>query len=288
MANTKELRRRIKSVKNTAQITKAMQTVAATKMRRAQSQALNGRPYNFNLNYALRKLLPLVDIGSHPLLLGNESKTYGVILLSTDKSLCGALNTNIFRMLTASALPSDTYFYTVGKKGRQFIAKTGKNLVADFENLDVVTFRQASQLAKLVIGAYLNKEIGEAYLAYPNFISTLRQEPVKVKILPIRIEDLMEQISKEDTSQESAEFIFEPDSQTLLDFALNHFIQIKIYQSLLETKASEHSSRMMAMKNATDNALDLVDDLSLTYNQTRQSAITTEILDITTAQLALE
>lgn len=288
MANTKELRRRIKSVKNTAQITKAMQTVAATKMRRAQSQALNGRPYNFNLNYALRKLLPLVDIGSHPLLLGNESKTYGVILLSTDKSLCGALNTNIFRMLTASALPADTYFYTVGKKGRQFIARIGKNLVADFENLDVVTFRQASQLAKLVIGAYLNKEIGEAYLAYPNFISTLRQEPVKVKILPIRIEDLMEQISEMDTAKESAEFIFEPDSQTLLDFALNHFIQIKIYQSLLETKASEHSSRMIAMKNATDNALDLVDDLSLTYNQTRQSAITTEILDITTAQLALE
>lgn len=290
MANTRELRRRIKSVKNTAQITKAMQMVAATKMRRAQNQALNGRPYNFNLNYALRKLLPLVDIGSHPLLLGNESKTHGVILLSTDKSLCGALNTNIFRMLTTSTLPSDTYFYTVGKKGRQFIAKTGKNLVADFENLDIVTFRQASQLAKLVIDAYLNKEIGEAYLAYPNFISTLRQEPVKVKILPIRIEDLMEQVSKMETSKESEvkEFIFEPDPSSLLDFALNHFIQIKIYQSLLETKASEHSSRMIAMQNATDNALELVDDLSLTYNQTRQSAITTEILDITTAQLALE
>lgn len=288
MANTRELRRRIKSVKNTAQITRAMQMVAATKMRRAQNQALNGRPYNFNLNYALRKLLSLVDIGSHPLLLGNEAKTYGVILLSTDKSLCGALNTNIFRMLTASALPSNTYFYTVGKKGRQFVVKTGKNLVADFENLDVVTFRQAAQLAKLVIDAYLNQEISEAYLAYPNFISTLRQEPVKVKILPIRIEDLLEQISKEEAAKESAEFIFEPDTQTLLDFALNHFIQIKIYQSLLETKASEHSSRMMAMKNATDNALDLVDDLSLTYNETRQSAITSEILDITTAQLALE
>ncbi|MBI2018681.1 ATP synthase F1 subunit gamma [Candidatus Daviesbacteria bacterium] len=304
MANTRELRRRIKSVKNTAQITRAMQMVAATKMRRAQSQALNGRPYNFNLNYALRKLLPLVDIGSHPLLLGNDCKTYGVILLSTDKSLCGALNTNIFRMLTTSVLPSDTYFYTVGKKGRQFIAKTGKNLVADFENLDVVTFRQAAQLAKLVISAYLNKEIGEAYLAYPNFISTLRQEPRLVKLLPVSISDIEYRISEDKNDKQSlrsndlkrltindkqtGEFLFEPDSSTLLDFTLNHFIQIKIYQSLLETKAAEHSARMVAMQNATDNALELVDDLSLTYNQTRQSAITTEILDITTAQLALE
>lgn len=287
MANTRELRRRIRSVKNTAQITKAMQMVAATKMRRAQNQALNGRPYNFNLSEALRRLLPLVEITSHPLLSGNEAKKIGAVLLSTDKSLCGALNTNLFRLITASGLLSEnTVFYTVGKKGRNFIARTGKDLQADFENLDVVTFRQAVQLAKLLMDAFLAKEIGEAYIVYPRFGSTLRQEPIKVKLLPISYADLEEVAAKEATGK--SEFLFEPDPKKLLGYILVHFLQIKIYQPLLETKASEHSARMMAMQNATDNAMELVDDLNLTYNKTRQDSITKELLEITTAALAMQ
>jgi len=300
MANTRELRRRIKSVKNTAQITKAMQMVAATKMRRAQAQALNGRPYSFNLSEALKRLLPLVEIGSHPLLSGSDTKTIGVALLTTDKSLCGALNTNLFRLVTASGLLSaDTVFYTVGKKGRNFIARSGKNLQADFENLDVVTFRGAVQLAKLVMDAFLAKEIGEAYIVYPRFDSTLRQESTKIKLLPIEyseLEDLITrdsltsnaQTSKRTNEQTKSEFLFEPDPHKLLDYILVHHLQIKIYQSLLETKASEHSARMIAMQNATDNALELVDDLNLTYNQTRQDSITKEILEITTAIIAMQ
>lgn len=284
MANTRELRRRIKSVKNTAQITKAMQMVSATKMRRAQNQALNGRPYSFNLSYALNKLLPLVDAKSHPLLAGNGSQAQGIILLSTDKSLCGALNTNLFRLLLASNL-SDTIFYTVGKKGRNFVARTGNKLLADFENSDTVTFRQAVQLAKLATDAFLSGEVGQAYIVYPRFISTLRQEAIKLKLLPVDILELEEMIVDQ---AGKGEFLFEPDPKELLNFILNHYIQIKIYQSLLETKASEHSARMMAMQNATDNALELVDDLNLTYNKTRQDAITKELLEITTAALAMQ
>lgn len=291
MANTRELRRRIKSVKSTAQITKAMQMVAATKMRRAQNQAINGRPYSFNLSSALERLLPLVNVESHPLLGGNGMSTQGVILLSTDKSLCGALNTNLFRMLTSSGLTSgNTIFYTVGKKGRNFVARSGKNLQADFENLDVVTFREAVQLAKLSMDAFKAKEVGEVYLAYPRFVSTLRQEPTKVKLLPIDLESIIaveEAVEKKKESDNSKQFLFEPEPDRLLDYILVHHVQMKIYQALLETKASEHSARMIAMQNATDNAMELVDDLNLAYNQTRQETITKELLEITTAAMAM-
>lgn len=296
MANTRELRRRIKSVKNTAQITKAMQMVAAARMKKAQNQALNGRPYNLSLNFALEKLLPLVNLEAHPLLSGNNSKNTGVVLLSTNKGLCGALNTNLFRFLTtANFLTADSIFYTVGKKGRSFVAKTGKNLQADFENLDTVNFKQVVQIAKLLIDAFLAGEIKEAYAVYPNFVSTLRQEPAKIKLLPIDLELIttnevkQSQITASKTPQSNnrSEFLFEPNPDRLLDFILLHYVRIKIYQALLETKASEQSARMMAMQNATDNAMELVDDLTLTYNQTRQDAITRELLEITTAAAAM-
>jgi|SRR3989344_7461350 len=308
MANTRELRRRIKSVKNTAQITKAMQMVAATKMRRAQNQAINGRPYSFNLSSSLKRLLPLVELESNRLLQSNESKKATVIVLSTDKSLCGALNTNLFRMLMNSDLMDsrlrgndNVNFITVGKKGRNFIARLGRNLVADFENLDTITFRQATLLSKLIMDSFLKGEIGQAYITYPHFGSALRQEPTKVKLLPLDMESVIASIAKQSGSEkeialsqtprndnDSGEFLFEPNPIALLDYVLVHHLQIKIYQALLETKASEHSARMLAMQNATDNAKELVQDLTLTYNQTRQASITTELLEITTAQVAME
>src|SRR3989344_2123844 len=181
MANTRDLKRRIKSVKNTSQITKVMEMVAATKMKRAQNQALSSRPYSENLSEALARLLPKINIESHPLLSRNKSDKTGVILLSTDKGLVGALNTNLMR----SVISLTASFYTVGKKGRVFIARTGKDLKADFENEDTVTFRQAKQLAKMITEAYLAKDLGEVYLVYPQFVSTLKQEAKKKKILPI-------------------------------------------------------------------------------------------------------
>ncbi len=305
MANTRELRRRIRSVKNTAQITKAMQMVAATKMRRAQNQALMGRPYSINLSYALSQLEGKIKPETHPFLQTNESSKIAVLLLSTDKALCGALNTNLFRLIQANETlkGKDVTFYTVGKKGRNFVVKTGKELVADFENPETVTFKEARQAAKSLIDAFLAGEIKEVYLMFPNFVSTLRQEPSLVKLLPIDasvIASAAKQSSSDSTSTKIAtsttssrnggqsEFLFEPNADELLDFVLNHHIETQIYQALLETKASEHSARMMAMQNATDNAKELVQDLNLTYNQTRQDAITRELLEITTAALALE
>ncbi len=289
MSNTRELRRRIKSVKSTAQITKAMQMVAAAKMRKAQNQAINGRPYSFNLSSSLKKLLPLVELQSHSLLQSSDNKKSTVIVFSTDKGLCGALNTNLFRLLNLNLLDSSNNFITVGKKGRNFIAKMGRNLIADFENIDIISFRMAAQLSNMIIDSFKAKEIGQAFIVYPHFASSLRQEPREVKLLPIRLEDITKYIQEEASNGSSkSEYLFEPDPNILLDYILIHHIQVKIYQAMLETKASEYSAKMVAMQNATDNALELVDDLNLAYNQTRQSAITRELLEITTAQLAME
>lgn len=300
MPNTRELRRRIRSVKNTAQITKAMQMVAATKMRKAQNQAMAGRPYNLTLNEAMTLLLPRLKDNNHPLLKEQTKGNSAVLLLSTDKALCGSLNTNLFRAtLTFMKDQKNTVFYTLGKKGRQFCVRSGFDLAADFENSDLVTFRTASQIARLVTKSFLSGEIKELYIVYPDFVSALRQEPKIVRILPVDFQNLVQTLTPElanksrqssvvSHQQDNSEFLFEPSIDELLDFILNHFVQVKIFQAMMETKASEHSARMIAMQNATDNAKELVSDLTLAYNQTRQAAITSELLEITSAQAALE
>ena len=248
-------------------------------MRRAQTQATSGRPYQENLLATLAKLLPLVDPASHPFLAGNDSKNMAVVLLSTDKGLVGALNTNLMRTVSQMG-KGQAIYYTVGRKGRKFVVKTGLRLKADFENVDTVTPRAAKQLAKLLIDSFATSEIGEADLIYPHFISTLKQEPKQVKLLPIDLQSIGDESSEE--------FLFDEAPDVLLDDLLVHHLEEQIYQALLETKAAEHSARMVTMKNATDNALDLVEDLTLAYNQTRQNAITTELLEITTAQAAMQ
>lgn len=283
MANTRELRRRIRSTKNTSQITKAMQMVSAVKMKRAQDQALNGRPYNENLSSALARLLPKIEVKAHLLLAGNDSKRIGVILLSTDKGLCGALNTNLFRAVLSAQFDTDTVFYTVGKKGRNLITKTGKDLMADFDNLDTVSFRQAVLLTKLIKESFLTGEVGQVFLVYPHFMSTIKQEPRVEKLLPVEVG-----VQNVELGVKKSEFLFEPNVDALLDALLVHEVQTKIYQALLETKASEHSARMVAMKNATDNAKELVEDLTLNYNQVRQDSITREILEISSAAAAMQ
>ena len=301
MPNTKELRRRIRSVKNMSQITKAMQMVAATKMRRAQNQAVAGRPYTTTLHRAVMALLPkLGDEITHPLIANNTSDNPAALVITTDKGLCGSLNTNIFKAVTNFISENkDAQFYTIGKKGRNFIAKMGKDLVADFENSDLVTFRTASQLGKLVSKSFINGEIGSFSIIYPDFVSALRQEPRIMPLLPINLDSLKEFYdmalqdkdakTKEKTEPGKAEeFLFEPNLSELLDFVVTHYVQVKIYQALLETKASEHSARMLAMQNATDNAKELASDLTLSYNQTRQESITNELLEITSALAALE
>lgn len=328
MPNTKELRRRIKSVKNMSQITKAMQMVAATKMRRAQNQAISGRPYTTTLHKAVMALLPKLNGKiTHPLITENESEKAAALVITTDKGLCGSLNTNIFKAVTnfinnrhpeqsegsmryradsSTSSRNHKVFYTIGKKGRNFIAKLGKDLIADFENSDLVTFRTASQIGKLVTTSFIKGEIGSFTIIYPDFVSALRQEPKIMPLLPINLESLREfydmaliderrsnaesKQSQQDRSSDASdsEFLFEPNLSELLEFVLTHYVQVKIYQALLETKASEHSARMLAMQTATDNAKELVEDLTLSYNQTRQAGITNELLEITSAQAALE
>ncbi len=301
MPNTKELRRRIRSVKNMSQITKAMQMVAATKMRRAQNQAISGRPYITTLHKAVMALLSkLGDDISHPLIAANDSSKAAALIITTDKGLCGSLNTNIFKAYLASHLKGgNVNFYTVGKKGRQFVVKMGNNLIADFENSDHVTFRTASQIGKLVTKSFTDGEIGSFSVIYPNFVSALRQEPVVMPLLPVNLESIRQfydialveetRNKKQETNEDKGEeFLFEPNLPELLDFVVTHYVQIKIYQALLETKASEHSARMIAMQNATDNAKELAQDLTLSYNQTRQEGITNELLEITSALAALE
>ncbi len=291
MPNLRDLRLRIRSVKNTAQITKAMQMVSATKMRRAQTQAVSARPYISTLSQILGYAADRIVGYDHPLLKENESSRIGVILLTTDKGLCGSLNTNILRLVQTSpelSKQSDITFFTLGRKGRDFLVRTQKNLEADFENPERIEFKQAISLRRMIVEAFTSGKIGKAYILYPEFISTLRQEPRLIRLLPIDqdlLTSFLQQFKKEELS---ADYLFEPQLSEVLDYALTHFLDTKIYQCLLETNASEHSARMMAMQNATDNAKELVTDLQLTYNQARQSAITTQILEIASAGAALE
>lgn len=304
MANAKDLRRRIRSVKNTAQITKAMQMVSATKMRKAQNQALGGRPYSETLMTVLSRI-KAEKLPTHHLLKPGDSSKVGVLLLTSDKGLCGALNANVVRKIQSEEFKDkDLVFYTVGKKGRDFIVRSDKTLEADFENHERVHEAQARSIRNLLVTDFKAGKIGEVYIVYPNFISTLRQEATVLKLLPIDpalleqninpdLVDSLEPKSRTKPNVVNAEsgqteFLFEPNLTALLEFSLLHLVDITIYQSLLETKASEHSARMMAMQNATQNASDLVDDLTLTYNQLRQENITRELLEITGAQAALE
>ncbi len=266
-----------------------MQMVAATKMRKAQTQAVSARPYISTLSFALSKVAQKVDPKINPLLSPNEAEKVAFLVFSSDKGFCGSLNSNLFREIMTNPViagEKNAVFYTMGKKARDFIVRSGRNLEADFENFDSVSFSQAVQFRKFLMEAFLKGELKEAYLLYPDFISTLRQEPKLVKILPIDAAALVNEETSNDVT--SNEFVFEPDPMAVLDYALVHLVDTEIYQGLLETKASEFSARMMAMQNATNNAKDLVDDLTLTYNQARQDAITRELLEIASAGAALE
>jgi F-type H+-transporting ATPase subunit gamma len=263
MPSTLDLRRRIKSVKNTSQITKAMQMVAAAKMRKAQAAALAGRPYQETLNRVLAAVRGRVDSASHQLLAERPVKRELILIFSTDKGLCGPLNTNLFRELSASDADK-TSFVVSGRKAAQYITRTKKTLIADFELKDPIPFSD------------------QVRVLYPKFVNTLTQQPVLRTLLPIPVEEL--DLGGEQTTGEA---IFEPDVHSVLDAILPHYVAFQLFQMALNARASEHSARMVAMKTATDNAKQLIKDLTLEYNKVRQENITTELLEITTAQLAV-
>jgi F-type H+-transporting ATPase subunit gamma len=288
MASLRDIRRRIKSVKNTAQITKAMQMVAASKMRKAQEAALNGRPYALLLNRVLVSLRNRLDERVHPLLEKREVKNELVVLLSTDKGLCGGLNTNLFREVT-NFDPKTTKFISVGRKGTVFLARTKRNMIADFPLKDHPTFLETKTISKFFIERFLSGEVDKVTVLFPRFVNTLTQKPTAVTLLPITsLEEAGLPGDAEPPIPETAgDIIFEPSPEKILENIVPYYVHFELFQMLLSTRASEHSARMVAMKSATDNAKEIVKDLTLEYNKERQANITKELLEITTAQLAL-
>lgn len=298
MANLRDIRRRIKSVKSTSQITKAMELVSAAKMKKAQDQALAGRDYADKLNKVLVNLKENTSEESHPLLEKREGGKELMLVISTQRGLCGGLNTNLYKTVIKSAT-DETEYVTVGKKLRQTIAKTGGNIVTDWEVADPVPFNDAKPISKFLTEKFLSGEYDKISVAFNNFVSTLTQTPEVFQLLPIESEDLGEKQDYEGVDKGEigetdkaaalgADYDFEPSAEGVLDKLLPLYINFQIYQMLVEARASEHSARMVAMKAATDNAKNMIDDLTLEYNKARQAAITAELLEITTAMKAME
>ncbi|SRR5581483_381428 len=283
MASTQDIRRRIKSIRNIGQLTKAMQMVAASKMRRAQQSALASRPYAGLMNRVLVSLQKRTDPKLHPLLQVRPLQKELVIVLSTDKGLAGSLNTNLFReALTFDSAKSD--YIVSGRKARQFIARIKRNLVADFELKDAPSFVETKAMANFAIEKFLSREFDKVSVLFPHFINTINQQPTIRTLLPISPFDLPKE---GETADSMGEYKFEPTPEAVLDVILPYYIQYQVYQMILDARASEHSARMVAMKNATDNAKEFIKDLTLEYNKMRQASITTELLEIATAQMAL-
>jgi F-type H+-transporting ATPase subunit gamma len=288
MANLRDIRRRIKSVKNTAQITRAMQLVAAAKMKKAQDQALAGREYSSHLTQVLVDIRQNFSEESHPLLEKREGNRELVLVISTDKGLCGPLNTNLARKLRAVASP-DADYVTVGRKLRVLLEKLGNNIVADFVVKDPVPFAQTRPIAKFLTEQFLSGKYDKVSIAFTNFVNTLRQEPEVVTLLPIREQANAEVFGAETvTADRGHDFTFEPNAAEVLAAILPLYVNYEVFQAHVESRASEHSARMVAMKSATDNAKKFIKELTLEYNKLRQGAITAELLEITTAMKAME
>ena len=283
MAHIREIKKRIKSITSTQKVTHAMELIAATKMRKAQMAALSGRAYANNLLEIIAQVKSRLESISRPLLETKDAKNQIIILITSDRGLAGGLNINLFREILRND-PKDTNFITVGKKASVFAAKTSSDILASFTSEEKSPLELARLLAKMATDAYLGSIAHKVSLLYPHFESTAKQTPKWVQILPIELNNQ----DPTAASNQPSDLIFEPNPQQIIKTLLPHYLLTQIYQILLEAKASEHSARMIAMKNATDAAGDLIEDLTLTYNQARQEAITKELLDITTAQKAFE
>jgi F-type H+-transporting ATPase subunit gamma len=292
MPSTRDIRRRIKSVKNTAQITKAMQMVAAAKMRKAQQAALVGRPYADLMNEVLGQASVRTASFEDPLMEVRPVKKRAIILVSSDRGLCGGLNGNIFREV--AKLDKNTIVYiTAGRKAAQFVARTKRSLAAEFTYKDVPSFAEARAISKFAQNLFLKGEVDAVDILFSKFISTLVQQPKIVPFLPVgKISPVTAGINAAPVEMPVSgvrvdSFEFEPDEKSVLGALLPHSLNFQMHQILLEAKASEQSARMVAMKNATDNAKQIIKDLTLEYNKLRQANITKELLEITTAQMAV-
>ena len=288
MASLRDIRRRIKSVKNTRQITKAMELVAASKMKKAQQAALAGRAYAGLMAEMLAAVAGRVEESHHPFLARREVKIRGIILVTSDKGLCGPLNSNLFKLVTEIKGPAK--YAVIGRKGAQFLARTKRDLLADFSVSDRVPFADVKVVAEFMAKQFVEGVVDTVELIYPHFRNTLVQTPTNLPLLPLQslaavVADLRSDAGTT-AKADDREILFEPDAQTVLESLLPLYVNREVYQHVLDAKASEHSSRMVAMKTAKDNATKLVGDLTLEYNKARQAGITQEILEIAAASFS--
>lgn len=286
MPSTKDIRSRIKSIKSTRQITKAMELVAAAKMRRAQLQVLATRTYARLAFELIQNLSPKTDPGLHKLLCRPlDSRSTAILLLTSNRGLIGGFNNNLINTaLNYARSEKQVEFITLGRKGRDAVRKRGLIIVAEFPKKDTsLSVLDIQSVARLLIEDFISGKYDKVTLVYMDFISTLKQKPGIHELLPLVAKSL-----EIDQASPSTEYLFEPTPDQVLEVLLPRLLVMQIYQAVLETNASEHSARMVAMKNASDAASDLVDELTLEYNQLRQAAITKEISEIVTAQLVLE
>ena len=278
-ANTRDIRRRIKSVKNTAQITKAMQMVAASKMRKAQQLALDGRPYAQLLN-RISAAVNEVQGGDikHPLIEVREVKKELLIIISTDKGLCGALNTNLLRE-AAKFDGEKTEFIAAGRKAAQWAGRSRKKMIAEFHLKDTPSFVETKVISKMAIEKFLDGSVDKVSVLVTRFVNTLTQEPVVFQLLPVSALPVNKDLEAAG-EKGGVDVVFEPSAAAVLDALLPYYAHFAIYRAVVEARAAEHSARMVAMKNATDNAEELIEDLTLSYNKVRQSNITREMIEI--------
>lgn len=287
MPSTREIRRRIRAVKNMSQITRAMEMVSASKMRRAQRNVLATRPYADRLLDVMGELTSrVVGMGAGTLLeVRPQVRTVGLILVTPDKGLTGAMITNVLRragrfILDERARGRQVEAFAVGKKGRDFLARTGQNLIAEVTKLgDYPRLLDILGIATNVINGFREARYDEVYVIYSEFVNTLVQRPALKRLLPVE--------PPNEPEERQVDYTYEPSREEVLRDLLPRFVEVQLYQAILESIASEHSARMVAMRNATDNAKDLSRDLTLSYNKTRQANITKEVSEIASGAAAL-
>ena len=289
MASSKEIRTKIKSVQGTRKITKAMEMVAAAKMRKAQERMRTARPYGDKIRNIAAHLARANPEYRHPFLVQHDTlRRVGIITVTTDKGLCGGLNTNILRALTIKlreleAAGVEAQLTAIGTKGLVFMQRLGANIVSQVTHLgDRPHMEKLIGPVKTQLDAYANGEIDAVYLAYTTFINTMKQEPVIEQLLPLPADRL-----EEDSRDFSWDYLYEPDPQSVLDELLVRYVETIVFQAVAENMASEQSAKMVAMKAASDNAKKLIDDLQLSYNKARQAAITQELSEIVAGAAAL-
>ena len=292
MAAGKEIRGKIKSVENTKKITKAMEMVAASKMRKAQERMRAARPYSEKVRNIAANLGKANPEYTHAFMQTNEAKSAGFIVVTTDKGLCGGMNTNVLRVVTAKLRELQgngvsAQAVAIGNKGLGFLNRIGAKVVSQATQLGDTPHRDnLIGPVKALLDAYTKGEVNAVYLCYTRFINTMKQEPVVQQLLPLSAAE-MEAQSQASGPQHGWDYIYEPDAQSVIDDLLTRYVEALVYQAVAENMASEQSARMVAMKAATDNAGSVIGELKLVYNKTRQAAITKELSEIVAGAAAV-